>query len=191
MNSSYDSASPSGVVEAISLPSKVDFMSIEAIAILITGAGIVVTCGIETWLVTRQIRSSEHMNREQLEVQNKALESQFNFHKNEARRARILSNHRESMEIIREVSEKKQRLSPDGQEPDFYTLIENTSLAFIIDDLCRDLEDDKSIRRSFLKMTDDDHQGLSPLEAETLIAELMWDIRQATEVALKELEKSL
>lgn len=166
-------------------------MSIEAIAILISGAGIVATCGIETWLVTRQIRASEVINREQLRVQSEALESQFMFQKNEARRARILNNRRDSMDIIRELDEKLHELPRSPEKYDFYTLIGNTSLAFVLTDLCRDLENGSDIHNNFLKVVNEASRGDASMNAQDLVTDLMADIAQGTERALQELEKSL
>lgn len=165
-------------------------MTIEAIAILISGAGIVATCGIETWLVMRQIRASEFINKEQLRVQSEALVSQFEFQKDEARRARILSNHRESMEIMRELHEKVYDSVGTGKDCDLYDLIERTPLVFIITDLCRDLEDVQHIRTSFSKILEDPMEG-QRADANKLISDLMEDVLKGTEGALKQLEKSL
>lgn len=192
-------------------------VSMDAVAVLVAGAGIIATCIVQYKGVANQIRASNEDNRLQLEAQKNALDVQlreqqrltteqlkeqtaaanreFAFQLQESRRARILANRSEAMQRIQEMFTQIQEYkspSGDGIEERRSLTLASTSLHFVVEALCGDLRAPDAVLQNMDDLTDalrEVIRGLGETEkTNELLLELFGSIQGLSAEALSRLE---
>lgn len=119
-------------------------LSVEVWAVLISAAGIIATCIVESiWYKKQMQQQSEHLER-QLQQQTDHLQEQLQFEVRASRQQRILQNQRDAINQVRKIAQGLAELDQGGSTMDPSLLLsldfELFALAAMTDTLANDSE---------------------------------------------------